>query len=377
MLSEAVTMVLADMLFVEGLRKIHGVAYSWADRKIYPLLAATMAHTGEQLLVRVGGADAAAAAAAGTVVPAPSAGSGEAAAAAPAADSPAESADDWQLNVPLLKRLLHANAAFCLRGDEAPWRGLMGCDTNPDAAAAFQTYKTKFAPFFVADYVWTAKNYEGMAADAAAFRAWWASSGHLAETVCLHTLDSYAERVLGPAAMAADNDGFVEALFEAAWSDALAPQLARKLSEATLAPQPTRFYRAFTRYLLGQAALFAKHPGCHLTAPVRDALQAAHATLAASQTITDGDVARLRGVYDVYVSELVHQLRITADDAAVFKVRWAASGGRCSSRGSWDARKRCIRSFRVRGAACSASPLLDGDHSQAGLPLRSHAPHVS
>jgi hypothetical protein len=326
-------MVLADMLFVEGLRKIHGVAYSWADRKIYPLLAATMAHTGEQLLVRVEGTESAAGETAGVAAAAPSGGSGEAAAAAPAADTAAESADEWQLNVPLLKRLLHANAAFCLRGDEALWRGLMGCDTNPDAAAAFQTYKTKFAPFFVADYVWTAKNYEGMAAEAVAFREWWAASGHLAKTVSLHTLDSYAERVLGPAAMGAGNDGFVESLFEAAWGDALAPQLARKLSDATLAPQPTRFYRAFTRYLLGQAAIFAKHPGCHLTAPVRDALHAAHATLAASQTITDGDVTRLRGVYNVYVSELVHQLRITADDAAVFKVRWAASGGCAPQKG--------------------------------------------
>jgi hypothetical protein len=348
MLSEAVTMVLADMLFVEGLRKMHGVAYSWADRKIYPLLAATMAHTGEQLLVRVEGADATGETA-GLASAAPSGGS-VGAAGAGAADTAAETADDWRLNVPLLKRLLHANAAFCLRGDEVPWRGLMGCDTNPDAAAAFQTYKTKFAPFFVADYVWTAKNYEGMAAEAAAFREWWAASGHLAETVSLHTLDSYAERVLGPAAMAADNGTFVEALFEAAWGDALAPQLARKLSEATLAPQPTRFYRAFTRYLLGQAAIFAKHLGCHLTAPVRDALHAAHATLAASETITDGDVARLRGVYNVYVSELVHQLRITADDAAVFKVRWAASGGCRSSGGGWDA------SWRVHAwqTACRA-----------------------
>lgn len=66
-------------------------------------------------------------------------------------------------------------------------------------------------------------------------------------------------------------------------------------------------------------ALFAKHPGCHLTAPVRSALHAAHARAGASQSITDEEVRSVRGVYGEFVDELVRQLRITPDDGVVFK----------------------------------------------------------
>ncbi len=77
MLSEAVTMILADVLFVEGLRKvcgqvgrlfltvfslsgthlsllhwqIHGVEYDWTKRKIHPLLVHAELATGQSLLV--------------------------------------------------------------------------------------------------------------------------------------------------------------------------------------------------------------------------------------------------------------------------------------------------------------------------------------
>jgi adenylate kinase len=96
MLSEAVTMVLADMLYADGLRR-QGVDYDYTRRRIWPLLAATEAHTGRSLL-----------------------GSG-------------------QLNLELLHDLLSANAAFALCGNAAPYEALVG----PAGLEALGRYKAK------------------------------------------------------------------------------------------------------------------------------------------------------------------------------------------------------------------------------------------
>lgn len=109
-------MIMADQLYVEGLRLIHGVDYDWKLRKIHPLLVHAEEHTGEKLLVRAAEA------------PAPTPGSSE----------------GWAVNAPFLHRLIAANVAFCLRGDESRWRDLMGTATRPDAEAAFTAYKVRW-----------------------------------------------------------------------------------------------------------------------------------------------------------------------------------------------------------------------------------------
>ena len=121
-------MVLADMLFAEGLRVVHGIEYDWTARKIWPLLREAKAHTGQELIVRVVDGEG---------------GGGSA---------------EWALNVQLLRSLLYANMRYVLLGDESEWRALIGDTTT--AAAAFAVYKRKFAPFFVADFEWTDRNGE-------------------------------------------------------------------------------------------------------------------------------------------------------------------------------------------------------------------------
>jgi len=103
------------MLYVEGLRTIHSTAYDWGARKIHPLLQAAEAQHGTRLLTRDAG-----------------------------------DARGWRLNGGLLRSLLEANVAFCLKGDEAPWHAAIG--SGPAAAAAWAAFKRKYAPFFVADY---------------------------------------------------------------------------------------------------------------------------------------------------------------------------------------------------------------------------------
>lgn len=107
-MGEAITLVLADMIFVDNLRKA-GVEYDWSKRKIYPLLEALDLNT--------------------------------------------MSMDD-------LRTLLHANMRYGLFGDDSEF--LAHLKPEPEALFALEEYKAKYGRFFAEDWRWTAANYDNM-----------------------------------------------------------------------------------------------------------------------------------------------------------------------------------------------------------------------
>jgi len=106
MMSEAFTLVLADMLFVSLLKDGH-VEYDYNKRKIYPLF--------EQIKF-----------------------------------------DITKENMPSIKQLLWANVCFALMGDEQPLKDLVKNDT------LIENYKGKYQRFFQEDYRWTLQNFENI-----------------------------------------------------------------------------------------------------------------------------------------------------------------------------------------------------------------------
>ena len=109
MLSEAITLVFADMLFVEALRR-GGVEYDWTKRKIWPLF-------------RDCGLD------------------------------PFKHSDSQHL-LSVFRTLLEANVPYCLLGDDTKYRELLSKHLgNPVevVAPALEDFKQKYMPFFVED----------------------------------------------------------------------------------------------------------------------------------------------------------------------------------------------------------------------------------
>jgi adenylate kinase family enzyme len=101
MLSESTTMALADMMLVDGLRKA-GVEYDWTKRRIWPLFR----------------------------------------------DMKLDSS-----NMEHLKLAIKANYKYCLLGDDSLFK-----QTFKDAGSteeSLTSFKEKFAPFFVSDFMWT------------------------------------------------------------------------------------------------------------------------------------------------------------------------------------------------------------------------------
>jgi inosine/xanthosine triphosphate pyrophosphatase family protein len=106
MMSEAFTLVLADMLFISLLKK-EGIEYDYDKRKIYPIFGQN-------------------------------------------------EFDITIENIDKIKELLWANTAFALLGDEKPFKAIIK-DEN-----VLANYKSKYQRFFQEDYRWTAHNYQNI-----------------------------------------------------------------------------------------------------------------------------------------------------------------------------------------------------------------------
>ncbi|MCY0990699.1 hypothetical protein OV203_26380 [Nannocystis sp. ILAH1] len=126
MISEAVTLVLADMVFVEALRRA-GADYDWTRRHAHPLFAATQID--------------------------PSQPEG-------------------------LRALLAANVGYCVGGDDSRWRALLAGAGATDES--LRDYRQKYEPYFVEDLRWTVRNWEMMTGRVGEFTRWWATRSRCA-----------------------------------------------------------------------------------------------------------------------------------------------------------------------------------------------------
>lgn len=106
MMSEAFTLVLADMLFISLLKK-EGIEYDYDKRKIYPIFGQN-------------------------------------------------EFDITPENIDKIKELLWANTAFALLGDEKPFKAIVKDEQ------VLNNYKGKYQRFFQEDYRWTAHNYQNI-----------------------------------------------------------------------------------------------------------------------------------------------------------------------------------------------------------------------
>lgn len=114
MLSESITIVLADMLFIDEL-VLSKVKYDWNKRKIYPIY---------REFKRKG------------------------------------------TSIERIKELIFANVKFALLGDDSELIKL----SNEEVV---KEYKEKYEKFFIEDYRWTIKNYENMNISKAAMKNWY------------------------------------------------------------------------------------------------------------------------------------------------------------------------------------------------------------
>jgi hypothetical protein len=316
MVSEALSLVLADMLFVDGLARA-GVDYDFSQRRIHPLFRCL-------------------------------------------------DADPEGRFVETLRAVGEASARYALLGDDAAFRALR----RPGVAAAeleaaVGAFEAKYEGYFKADYRWTVANFDEMVERAGIFSRWAALVGEdrLARAD-LRTLDATVRRLRAehPAALGS---------LEGTVSTVTALALESLAAKASVAPPPFTADeardRAFRRWVYGQCMMFVAWdflPGS--TALGRAVL----ATLDATPLVDGELIARIRARMDAHVEGLHAAGLVSGDDRntyhgvfPLFEPRYVAYDRRGDDEPLASVARACFAS--EPNAVCFAGPGAEAGSARA------------
>ncbi|CAE6909388.1 unnamed protein product [Symbiodinium natans] len=282
MMSEATTMVFADMLFVETLR-LAGYSYDWAKRKIHPLFEATG-------LKPFGGS------------------------------RPGFFAE--------VRKLLEANVEYCLLGSTAKYQALIEAARGQPLGGScevLEEFKAKYMPFFVEDYRWTSANYHNMAKRAEEYRRWWALAAPVVaaggldtmkEGVGLETVDQHMAAIGVCDATEVPPKELIQRIFDRVFDTRIKP-IFEVQEQYQMAPEHIRLKNAFIRYLVGQMIIFARYD--FLEESHRYAAKLTQFVRQNAESFTEEKVEAARGLYAQFLRILMQKSLITPDDYEVYQ----------------------------------------------------------
>lgn len=260
MLSEAFTMVLADMAFVDAVRA-SGYDYDYTKRRIWPLFEATGLS--------------------GAPIP-----------------------------HDRLLELLLANGHYCVTGKTETWEGLI---SGPKAGPALARFTESYQHFFRADLVWNAANWRDRVARKDEFRRWWELVGQInrANGLGLQTLPEIAK---ASGAMETDStEALVEKIGRYLFRTRLLPVLQKAPKPAT--PQQ-RLHRAFARWMSGQLLVHVRYD---FIPEVRAEGILLTDALCRSEIRSQADLQRLRDFFERRVDRLAERGLLPHADAEMYR----------------------------------------------------------
>lgn len=260
MISEAVTLVLADMLFIDSLRK-SGLEYDFSKRKIQPLF--------ESL-----------------------------------------NFDFRQDFFGQLYTLLKANVLYALCGDDSLYRELSK-DSSDDSA--LRAFKEKYTKFFIEDYRWTARNYDNMCQTSKIYRDWVDSVGRQNfHNRDLSLLDEFTNSLTAKEALQNDLKGAVLQIFDFMFDTIIKPAL----MNATDVSNQDSTSEAFKRYIIGQSLIFSKYAFASGTDKFKNLLLS---DALKDAPLSTEDIEVLRKFYEAYIDHLRSLNIISEDDQTIYK----------------------------------------------------------
>jgi adenylate kinase family enzyme len=221
MLSESTTLILADMLYADGLIK-SGVERTCVDKRIYPLFEAVKKaqHISDPLQMTS------------------------------------------EARMAFTRRLLFANARYALLGDDTEWKNLLR-QSNGDVTAEhlqrLEAYKSHFGKFFIGDNAWTRANFDNMQVHKEALDSWIESVGKDTFRKSHIPLLSDVSSDLRKRNVKLDQyDQLIPAIFDYMFDTKIKPSLEREKVEFD--DGDLLQSRAFRRFLIGQASIFSRYP---------------------------------------------------------------------------------------------------------------------
>lgn len=197
MLSEALTLVIADMCFVHALVQ-DGVQYDFSKRKIYPLYQAILKQHPEV---------------------------------------------SWQT-------LWQANVQYCLLGDDSYYKRLIAKEDY----LALTAFKEKYERFFIEDFRWTKHNLQHLKSQAPLFARWYRDQQVIFANQGLETIESFVHQKLGlDLKTTLSNSELVHKV-----RDVVIGHYSRVLQEGVVVTKAEKLSNSFKKYMLGQMLLLYK-----------------------------------------------------------------------------------------------------------------------
>ena len=259
MMGEAMTLVEADMLFADSLKK-SGVEYDYAKRRIHPLFESFDIDIREK-----GGF------------------------------------------LENLRTVMYASARYCLTGDDSYFRALI---RNPEGEVALEAFKEKYMPFFVEDFRWNERNFNDMTQRSEEFSRWWEAVKPIRDN-CLPDLFTCQELV---DRLSKSSEEIVDRTFNDLFENCVVPTFSHPVEPEDAAVQRSR---AFARYMMGQLAVFSRFDFLLEAREYQERL--IEYVLEHSDGITLEEVERGRAHYEQGVDILQQKNLITPDDAITYK----------------------------------------------------------
>jgi len=262
MMSEAFTLTMADMLFVDTLVQ-SGYDYDVGKRRIYPLFRSLELPSGEM--------------------------------------------------VEQMRSIFWANVSYCLLGDDSVYRSL-GAD--PEALAAF---KEKYNSFFVMDYLWTSKNYDNLAIGKEVQNRWKDLVRPLERNATLltgrMTISAMVNALGGYSRVARmDQQTLIQGIFSYTMSHIVEPMFAEEIAMPS-AQEVTR--RGFMKYMMSQ--LYA----CVVYDMIPESMTVAHSIIALIEGHIDkldvSNIREIRQMFDQYIDLLHERFLLSDDDVVTYK----------------------------------------------------------
>lgn len=221
MISEACTLILADMLYADGLIK-SGVERSCVDKRIYPLFECIKT----------------------------------------AQNVPSPKEMNAAEKTAFIRKLLFANVCYALLGDDREWRTLL---TSADGILheehlkCLDAYKNHFGKFFIGDNAWTRANFDNMQKQVKPLTEWIKQVGpEQFRKSHIPLLSDVAKTVDTQGINKNEYTQVVRAVFNVVFDTKIEPHLAQQ--QVAFADNALLQSRAFRRFLIGQTSLFARYP---------------------------------------------------------------------------------------------------------------------
>jgi hypothetical protein len=265
LMSEALTLVLADMIFVNSVFLNGGNYETYEGRKIYPVFQKMIQNNPNYM----------------------------------------DHIEEF------IHAILHASFKYCFFGDVTFFENLCG----PNSDDVLVNFRNKYDSYFTADMFWTANNYDNMAKTASIYENWWNAVKYWRNgSIDLQTIDEFSDEFgLRKHENDQDKTQLLDAIFESMYQKYIRQLIVTKIDPIDDQMVLTNCYR---RYMIGQCLLFFRYESC---ATIKPKFIMLHQELTSNELATYSVVERSRQFYNMCLEHLKDDGYVTADDVISYK----------------------------------------------------------